>query len=75
MKTINSLTQDYIQNYTSQCESYECYAEREDVARAFKAGANAILDVVEEFQDLFSLNMTRTAREYLESMLEELKKK
>ena len=42
--------------------------------KSFEAGANYVLDKIEEFQKLFSTCMNAHANGYLESVIEQLKK-
>ena len=41
---------------------------------SFEAGANYVLDAIEEFQKLFSTCMNTHANEYLKIVIEQLKK-
>lgn len=47
MKTIKEQQTEYVLAHTEQVESYEAYAEKEEIAAAFEAGANYVLDEIE----------------------------
>jgi hypothetical protein len=48
MKTIKEQQTEYVQAHTESVESYEAYAEKEEIAAAFEAGANYVLGEMEK---------------------------
>ena len=71
MKTIKEKQTEYVMEHTAETESYEAYAEKEDIAAAYEAGANYILEEIEKFMKLYSTCINAYD---LKSVIEQLRK-
>ena len=61
MKSIKEQQTEYVLAHTDAVESYEAYAEKEEIAAAYEAGANCVIDALEEF--MTNLNFGSNAAE------------
>ena len=47
MTKIDKMTADYVNNYCSSNDGYEAYAEKEDIAKAYKQGLIDMLTYIQ----------------------------
>ena len=75
MKSIKEQQTEYVLAHTDAVESYEAYAEKEEIAAAFEAGANYVLEQIEKLTNNQNwCAFPKQSHKELKKLIEQLKK-